>query len=246
MMRPPLRARHDSSRTSSAYATCAPSSLCWTRWHWPTTSYACPGWVLYPDPGGECRRHRGEPGHAPPETSGCPPPGSPQFAMPGTSGRYTAWPSVCRSRVPRTWFPQSEKDLAAIEVDKPGGPEACDQGTLLLRHARESVAGRHRQRSCWPPSAEPRRSCRPGEIIVQEMIPGGGEQQYAYCAFFREGRPVASMTVRRRRQHPSDFGRASTYVETISLPELAEPSCRFLTRDRLLRAGRTRIQARSS
>jgi predicted ATP-grasp superfamily ATP-dependent carboligase len=36
------------------------------------------------------------------------------------------------------------------------------------------------------------------------------------------------MTVRRRRQHPSDFGRASTFVETISLPELAEPSCRFL------------------
>jgi len=60
------------------------------------------------------------------------------------------------------------------------------------------------------------------------MIPGGGEQQYAYCAFFREGGPVASMTVRRRRQHPSDFGRASTFVETISMPELAEPSCRFL------------------
>ena len=36
------------------------------------------------------------------------------------------------------------------------------------------------------------------------------------------------MMVRRRRQHPSDFGVASTYVETISLPELAEPSCRFL------------------
>jgi D-aspartate ligase len=39
---------------------------------------------------------------------------------------------------------------------------------------------------------------------------------------------VASMTVRRCRQHPSDFGRASTYVETISLPDLAEPSIRFL------------------
>ena len=34
--------------------------------------------------------------------------------------------------------------------------------------------------------------------------------------------------MRRRRQHPSDFGRASTYVETICLPDLAEPSIRFL------------------
>ena len=67
------------------------------------------------------------------------------------------------------------------------------------------------------------------EIMVQDLIPGDGHEQYAYCAFFRDGRPVASMTVRRRRQHPSDFGRASTYVETITLPELTEPSCRFLT-----------------
>jgi predicted ATP-grasp superfamily ATP-dependent carboligase len=37
------------------------------------------------------------------------------------------------------------------------------------------------------------------------------------------------MTVRRRRQHPSDFGRASTYVETVELPELEKPSLRFLT-----------------
>ena len=36
------------------------------------------------------------------------------------------------------------------------------------------------------------------------------------------------MTVRRRRQHPSDFGRASTFVETVELPELAELSGRFL------------------
>jgi predicted ATP-grasp superfamily ATP-dependent carboligase len=36
------------------------------------------------------------------------------------------------------------------------------------------------------------------------------------------------MTVRRRRQHPSDFGRASTFVETVDLPELEEPSRRFL------------------
>jgi predicted ATP-grasp superfamily ATP-dependent carboligase len=39
---------------------------------------------------------------------------------------------------------------------------------------------------------------------------------------------VADMTVLRRRQHPSDFGRSSTYVETVDLPLLAEPSARFL------------------
>jgi D-aspartate ligase len=129
--------------------------------------------------------------------------------------------------VPRMWFPRSEEDLAAIEVDdpvvlKPAIKEhffyATQAKAWRADTAAELLAAFRRATAIMPAS----------EVIVQEMIPGGGEQQYAYCAFFREGGPVASMTVRRRRQHPSDFGRASTFVETISLPELAEPSCRFL------------------
>jgi predicted ATP-grasp superfamily ATP-dependent carboligase len=68
----------------------------------------------------------------------------------------------------------------------------------------------------------------PGEVMVQEVIPGGGSQQYSYCAFFRDGEAVGSMTARRRRQHPLLFGRASTFVETIEQPELEEVSQRFL------------------
>ncbi|MGH3251290.1 MAG: hypothetical protein ACRDOI_34495 [Trebonia sp.] len=129
--------------------------------------------------------------------------------------------------VPRTWFPRSEDDLAAIEVDHPVILKpAIKEHFFYTTHAKawrantaaELLAAFRRATEIMPAS----------EVIVQEMIPGGGEQQYAYCAFFREGRPAASMTVRRHRQHPSDFGVASTFVETISLPELAEPSRRFL------------------
>ena len=130
--------------------------------------------------------------------------------------------------VPRTWFPRSEEDLAAIDVNDPVVLKpAIKEHFFYTTHAKawrantaaELLAAFRRATEIMPAS----------EVIVQEMIPGGGEQQYAYCAFFRDGRPVGSMTVRRRRQHPSDFGVASTYVETISLEELAEPSCRFLT-----------------
>lgn len=67
-----------------------------------------------------------------------------------------------------------------------------------------------------------------GEIMVQELIPGGGSQQFSYCAFFRNGEALGKMTVRRRRQHPLEFGRASTYVESVDLPLLEELSERFL------------------
>ena len=68
----------------------------------------------------------------------------------------------------------------------------------------------------------------PGEVMVQEVIPGGGSQQYSYCAFYRKGEAVGSMVAKRRRQHPLQFGRASTFVETIDQPELEEMSERFL------------------
>jgi D-aspartate ligase len=129
--------------------------------------------------------------------------------------------------IPRCWFPRTEADLAGIDVSAPVVIKpAIKENFFYTTHVKAWRADTE---------GELRDAFRradaivgDGEIIVQEMIPGGGEQQYAYCALFRGGEPLASMTVRRRRQHPSDFGRASTYVETIDLPELAEPSARFL------------------
>ena len=68
----------------------------------------------------------------------------------------------------------------------------------------------------------------PGEIMVQELIPGGGAQQFAYCAFFREGEAIGKMVAQRWRQHPLQFGRASTYVETVDIPILEDLSEHFL------------------
>jgi predicted ATP-grasp superfamily ATP-dependent carboligase len=66
------------------------------------------------------------------------------------------------------------------------------------------------------------------EIMVQEIIPGDGERQYSYCAFFRDGKAHSTLIAKRMRQHPREFGRAATYVETVEFPEIEELSERFL------------------
>ena len=130
--------------------------------------------------------------------------------------------------IPKTWFPRAEADLAAIDMD----------GPLVVKPAIKEHFFYVTRAKAWRADtrAELASSFRraaaivgDGEVIVQELIPGGGQEQYAYCALFRDGRAIADMTVRRRRQHPSDFGRASTYVETICLADLAAPSTRFLS-----------------
>jgi D-aspartate ligase len=68
----------------------------------------------------------------------------------------------------------------------------------------------------------------PDELLVQEIVPGDGTHQYSYCAFFRDGVAHSSLVAQRLRQHPHEFGRAATYVETTSMPWIEELSQRFL------------------
>lgn len=65
-------------------------------------------------------------------------------------------------------------------------------------------------------------------LIVQEVVPGGGEEQISYAALCKDGYALASMVARRTRQYPKDFGQLSTYVETIEEPRIMEPAERLL------------------
>ena len=128
---------------------------------------------------------------------------------------------------PRTWFPQAESDLDQIQTGAPVVIKPAIKENFFYATGAKAWRADNRAELV---SAYRRATATvdPAEVLVQEMIPGGGNQQVAFCTFFKEGRSVASMTVRRHRQHPSDFGRASTFVETIELPALEKPSIRFL------------------
>ena len=130
--------------------------------------------------------------------------------------------------VPRSYLVRDEADIDSLEIDfpvalKPAIKERFLYSTKAKAWKAETRAELHdRFRAAAAVIGEE-------EIIVQELIPGGGTDQFAFCAFFKDGAPVASMTANRRRQHPPEFGRASTYVETVEAPEVEELACRFLS-----------------
>lgn len=68
----------------------------------------------------------------------------------------------------------------------------------------------------------------PSEIIIQEMIPGGPNCLYSFGSFFRCDELVATCIAKRSRQRPMDFGTASTFVESMFIPELKEFGLRLL------------------
>jgi len=128
---------------------------------------------------------------------------------------------------PRTWYPKTVEDLDSIAGSPPFTIKPAIKEHFF--YATKAKAWRANDR------AELRElflrasaTVELDEIMVQDLIPGDGCQQFAYCAFFKEGHAIAKMVVRRRRQHPREFGRASTFVETVDLPEIEELSERFL------------------
>jgi predicted ATP-grasp superfamily ATP-dependent carboligase len=129
---------------------------------------------------------------------------------------------------PATHYPDHIDQLA--ELDGLAAPfaikPAIKEHFIYATKAKAWCAENHAQlRTLFQQASE---LVGPGEVMVQELIPGGGMQQFAYCAFFSNGEAIGKMVVRRRRQHPLQFGRASTYVETVDVPVLEELSERFL------------------
>ena len=128
---------------------------------------------------------------------------------------------------PRTWYPRDQEDLEQIRADPPFAVKPAIKEHFI--YATKAKAWRANNlaelKELFQRAAA---QVEPGEVMIQDLIPGDGRQQFAYCAFFKEGQAIGSMVVRRRRQHPPEFGRASTFVETIELEQIEELSQRFL------------------
>lgn len=132
-----------------------------------------------------------------------------------------------RIPVPRTWQIDGSADLARLSsflplAIKPSVKENFFYATGAKAWRANTVDD---LRTLFERAA---RDIHADEILVQEIIPGDGRQQLSYCAFFKEGNAHSTLLARRMRQHPREFGRAATYVETIELPAIEELALRFL------------------
>jgi D-aspartate ligase len=128
---------------------------------------------------------------------------------------------------PDTWNPRSMEELAALYPRLPLAIKPAVKENFFY------ATGKKAWRADTPEEldqlfAKANQQIKPEEVMVQEIIPGNGDHQFSYCAFFRNGEAHSSLVAQRNRQHPHEFGRAATYVESIELPAVEELSERFL------------------
>ena len=129
---------------------------------------------------------------------------------------------------PFTLYPAGEADLETADCSFPA----------ILKPAAHVAVNRFTAEKAWPVTnreellaryREARKYVPPDLILVQELIPGGGESQFSFAALCRDGQLIASLTARRTRQYPIDFGYSSSFVETQDVPQVAAASRRLLS-----------------
>jgi D-aspartate ligase len=130
---------------------------------------------------------------------------------------------------PMTWYPRHEDELASLDIQFPVIIKPAI--SLRLQHAL-------RLKALPASNLEELRAhyrlatsvMEPEHILIQEIIPGDGRSQYSVAAYCKEGRVLASMTARRTRQYPIDYGLGSSFVEAIEVPVISELARRLLER----------------
>lgn len=121
--------------------------------------------------------------------------------------------------IPKTWFPQSLDDVKRNAyvfpcIVKPAVVQQFYKEThkkvFFCQNKNELIQNYKIALDIIPKD----------EIIIQDIIPGSSENQFSACFTYNVSQPIVQMVARRKRQHPIDFGNATTFAETVDNEEL--------------------------
>lgn len=130
--------------------------------------------------------------------------------------------------IAKTIYPISEADLSQIDIEfpciiKPAVMHSFHAQTkrkVFVCEDENSLKENYRLAQNYIPKEE---------IIIQEIIQGPSKNQHSSAFLFLNGKAYVHLVACRMRQHPLDFGNATTYAETVDIPLLKENGEKLLT-----------------
>lgn len=123
--------------------------------------------------------------------------------------------------IPKTFYPNNVDELPFDKIDYP----CIIKPAIMLdfyRYFKKKVFVCNNKQELKEYFIKATEIIKPNETLVQEIIPGGSEHQYSVGAFFDRDKMYNHLIGRRKRQHPIDFGNATTYAETVDKPLLLD------------------------
>jgi len=134
----------------------------------------------------------------------------------------------CGIPIPDTYYPKSIEEVQQLDIEFPAiikpsvkvpfynrtkkkAIRVMDKRDLIDKYTRAVIALDESQ-----------------ILMVQELIPGRTQGLFSVGSLCRDGELLGRVVVQRPRQHPMDFGHATTYAVTVDIPELEEMTKKIL------------------
>jgi D-aspartate ligase len=129
--------------------------------------------------------------------------------------------------IPRSHVPGNADRLAALDLDFPVVLKPAISPRFMRTTNKKAFRADNRQelQSLYETMS---RVIGPSEVIVQDFLPEPSRNLFSFAGYFRKGEPLAGLSVKRTRQLPRDFGRSSSFVEAVEVPELRKLASQLL------------------
>ncbi len=130
--------------------------------------------------------------------------------------------------VPRTFYPKDVTELQSVDIEFPCvvKPAVKEPFYSLTKKKAIRVDDRDELLATFRATRD---LAGDSKIMIQELIPGGASALYSVGSMFKDSHFLGKVVARRLRQHPMDFGHATTYAVTVDMPELEETASSFLS-----------------
>ena len=134
----------------------------------------------------------------------------------------------CDIAIPKTFYPENVEELERLDIEFPVVIKPSIKEPFFSRTRSKAIRVDDR-RELVDKYTKAAMAMGPSQtMMVQELIPGRTQNLFSVGSLSRNGELLAKVVVWRIRQHPMDFGHATTFAQTVNIPELEEIAKKIL------------------
>jgi predicted ATP-grasp superfamily ATP-dependent carboligase len=133
----------------------------------------------------------------------------------------------CDIAIPKTFYPKNTNELEQLDISFPAIIKPTIKEPFYTRTKKKAIRVDNRE-ELIDEYKKVAKMVEGIQFIIQELIPGGSSNLFSVGSVSRDGKLLAKVVAKRPRQHPMDFGHASTYAETVDIPELEDSARKIL------------------
>lgn len=134
----------------------------------------------------------------------------------------------CGIPIPRTYYPRSVEEVEQLDLEFPAIIKPSVKVPFYYKTKKKAIRVADREELIEQYSKSVTALAESQVLMVQELIPGRTQGLFSVGSVFRDGEFLGKVVVQRPRQHPMDFGHATTYAVTVDKPELEEMTRKLL------------------